>query len=141
MVKFDGTTWTVYNTSNSGLPANHIRDITIDGNGNKWIGTWGGGIVKFDGTAWTVYNNPGLHPIFINTIAIDSIGNKWIGSSSNDGLTKYDDTSWTVYNVFNSGLPNSWVRKIEIDSMAISGLNSRGIKIQWNNLTVYKATI
>jgi ligand-binding sensor domain-containing protein len=47
--KFDGVNWTVYNTSNSGLPNNRIWAIAIDGQGNKWIGTYGGGLAKFDG--------------------------------------------------------------------------------------------
>jgi hypothetical protein len=36
--------------------------IAIDGQGNKWIGTYGGGLAKFDGVNWTVYNtsNSGL---------------------------------------------------------------------------------
>ncbi len=62
LAKFDGTNWTVYNTSNSGLPDNYVSSIAIDGSGNKWIGTWHGGLAKFDGTNWTVYNtsNSGL---------------------------------------------------------------------------------
>ncbi len=39
LAKFDGVNWTVYNTSNSGLPDNHVYAIAIDGQGNKWIGT------------------------------------------------------------------------------------------------------
>ncbi len=39
LAKFDGVNWTVYNTSNSGLPSNYVRAIAIDGQGNKWIGT------------------------------------------------------------------------------------------------------
>jgi ligand-binding sensor domain-containing protein len=39
LAKFDGVNWTVYNTSNSGLPDNYVYAIAIDGQGNKWIGT------------------------------------------------------------------------------------------------------
>jgi ligand-binding sensor domain-containing protein len=39
LAKFDGVNWTVYNTSNSGLPDNYVNAIAIDGQGNKWIGT------------------------------------------------------------------------------------------------------
>jgi ligand-binding sensor domain-containing protein len=62
LAKFDGINWTVYNTSNSGLPDNYVYAIAIDGQGNKWIGTLGGGLAKFDGVNWTVYNtsNSGL---------------------------------------------------------------------------------
>jgi ligand-binding sensor domain-containing protein len=44
LAKFDGSSWTVYNSSNSGLPSNSVYAIAIDGEGNKWIGTWGGGL-------------------------------------------------------------------------------------------------
>jgi ligand-binding sensor domain-containing protein len=42
LAKFDGVNWTVYNTSNSGLPNNYVRAIAIDGQGgeqmdwNRW---------------------------------------------------------------------------------------------------------
>ena len=48
--------WVVYNTSNSGLPSDTVNAIAIDGNGNKWIGTYDRGLAKFDGTNWTVYD-------------------------------------------------------------------------------------
>jgi ligand-binding sensor domain-containing protein len=62
IAKFDGINWTVYNTSNSGLPNDWVWAIAIDLEGNKWIGTLGGGLAKFDGINWTVYNtsNSGL---------------------------------------------------------------------------------
>lgn len=56
IVKFDGTTWTVYDQSNSDLPSDIFSSITIDNQGNKWIGTLDSGLAKFDGTNWTVYN-------------------------------------------------------------------------------------
>jgi hypothetical protein len=100
LAKFDGTNWTVYNTSNSGLPDNKVRSITIDGSGNKWIGT-GGGLAKFDGTNWTVYNtsNSGLPHNIVNSLVIDGRGNKWIGTGKwtdfmeprNGGLAVYNE--------------------------------------------------
>jgi len=86
LVKFDGTNWTVYNSSNSGLPGDIVHCIAIDDAGNKWIGLWGDGLVKFDGNNWTVYTtkNSGLPCNSVSTIAIDRNGNKWIGTV--DGL-------------------------------------------------------
>lgn len=46
----------VYNSSNSGLPHNHIRSISIDSNDVLWIGTQQGGLARFDGTNWNVTN-------------------------------------------------------------------------------------
>ena len=64
LVKLNKTTGeiTFYNKANSGLPDNDVRSLAIDGSGNKWIGTYDGGLAKFDGKNWTVYNtsNSGL---------------------------------------------------------------------------------
>ena len=77
----------MYTTSNSGLPDDGVRSIAIDGSGNKWIGTWNGGLVFFDGTNWTVHNtsNSGLPDNGVLSIAIDGSGNKWIGTGGNEG--------------------------------------------------------
>jgi ligand-binding sensor domain-containing protein len=82
LAKFDGVNWTVYNTSNSGLPFDNVSVIMIDKDGNKWIGTDGGGLVKFDGGNWIVYNesNSGLPDNWVLTISIDKEGNKWVGT-------------------------------------------------------------
>jgi ligand-binding sensor domain-containing protein len=84
LAKFDGVNWTVYNTSNSGLPSNYIRALAIDEKGNIWIGTASQGLVKFDGKNWTVYkrSNSGLPDNNVTAIAIDGRGNKWIATGA-----------------------------------------------------------
>jgi ligand-binding sensor domain-containing protein len=58
--------------------------IAIDGQGNKWIGTWFGGLAKFDGANWTVYNTFKFWIAFnddvLVQVVIDGQGNKWIGT-------------------------------------------------------------
>ena len=39
VARFDGSTWTTFNTSNSELPGNTVFAISIDSGGNKWLGT------------------------------------------------------------------------------------------------------
>ena len=54
VVKFDNKKWTVYNSTNSGLPGEYrIKSIAIDEQDNKWFGASfapnlnpGGGLVK-----------------------------------------------------------------------------------------------
>ena len=143
LAKLDGTTWTVYNTSNSGLPENYVLSIAIDGSVNKWIGTFGGGLAKFNGTIWTVYNslNSGLPDNVVWSIAIDGLGNKWIGTSG--GLAKFDGTSWTVYNTSNSGLPDNTVLSIAIDGSGnkwIGTWNGGLAKFDGTNWTVYNTS-
>jgi hypothetical protein len=131
---FDGTNWTVYNNQNSGLPSNNVTCITIDNNGNKWIGT-GGGLARFDGTNWTVYNtqNSGLPSNGVTCITIDNNGNKWIGTGG--GLARFDGTNWTVYNTQNSGLPDDYVRCIAIDNNG-----DKWIGTNWGGLARFDGT-
>ena len=82
--------WIVYDTANSGLPSDLVRDLAIDEQGNIWMGTRGGGLANFDGVNWTVYNtaNSGLPDDLIVALAIDEQGNKWIGTAGG-GLAVY----------------------------------------------------
>jgi len=83
--------WTVYDTENSGLPDNYLTNaLTIDAQGNIWIGTRSRGLAKFDGETWTVYNtgNSGLPDNWIRPLAIDRQGNIWI-STQIRGLAVY----------------------------------------------------
>ena len=47
--KFDGTSWTIYDVTSSGIPSNIVNDVTFDASGNGWFATIEG-LVKFDGT-------------------------------------------------------------------------------------------
>ena len=88
---YDGSSWTIYNTSNSGLAHNETDEVDVDLLGNKWFSTKLG-VSKFNGTTWTTYTyantNGGLssdHPDFIY---IDRMGNKWFGRWS-VGVTRF----------------------------------------------------
>jgi ligand-binding sensor domain-containing protein len=104
LASYNDTTWTFYNTLNSGLTDNVIRSIAVDIYNNKWIGTFFGGLFKFDGdTTWTSYNlsNSNIPDDFVKSIAFDTSGNIWIGTTY--GLAKFDgDTTWTIYDLSNS---------------------------------------
>jgi len=47
--KFTGSTWTHFTTQNSRLPSNRVFAVAFDGAGNKWLATFGGGLVKYKG--------------------------------------------------------------------------------------------
>ncbi len=92
LTKYDGTNWTTYNGSNSGLPIdNSVHSTAIDGNRNKWIGNIGG-LTKYDGTNWTTFtmSNSGLPDNFVLSLNIDSRGTKWIGTWDG-GLSVYNE--------------------------------------------------
>ncbi|MFC1765300.1 two-component regulator propeller domain-containing protein [Planctomycetota bacterium] len=107
------TGWTIYSTTNSGLPYNGVTALAVDSQGVVWVGTgrwWahaGGGLAKFDGTNWIVYNtgNSKLPDNDHTGLSIDAYGNIWSGTEN--GLSKFDGTNWTVYRTNNSGLPSN----------------------------------
>ena len=114
---FDGTTWTTYNTSNSGLPSNIIKTVAIEENGTMWLGTWDDdGLIKFDGANWTIYNtsNSNIPDDKVNVIIVDENQTKWIGTSL--GLAQFDGSNWTIYNPSNSGLSGYDITTICIDA-------------------------
>jgi ligand-binding sensor domain-containing protein len=59
-----------------------VPAIVIDNQGNKWFGTFGGGVSKFDGSVWKTYNpmNSGLSNGYVHAVAVDSKGIKWFGT-------------------------------------------------------------
>ena len=80
--KFDGTTWTVFNTSNSGLPNDRINSIVLDQEGNIWFGT-DGGASKFNGMDWITYDPSNSELVDdVNSIEIDLDGNIWFGTDN-----------------------------------------------------------
>jgi len=112
-----GQEWEVFNSSNSELPENKLKSVTIDKEGNLWLGTAGDGGVKFDRKdRWQIYNETtsGIPNNHVDSIAIDLNGNIWFGTG--DGICKFDgDTTWTLYNSENSGLPNDDIYPLAID--------------------------
>jgi ligand-binding sensor domain-containing protein len=140
VANFDGTTWTFYNTSNSGLPSDLVYEIAIDHDGNKWFGTLLG-IAMFDGVNWIVYDtsNSGL-PVNVGDIAIDPEGNKWFATI---GVTMFDGANWLNYNTGNSGLPSDHVTCIAFDDNGNKwfGTYDAGLaRFDGTNWTVYNTT-
>ena len=138
LIKFkkSGVILNTYDTTNSGLPIDNLQTIAIDGVGNKWIGTYLGGLVKFDDTKWTVFNtsNSGLPHNAVTSIYIDRYNNKWIGTLGG-GLAKFDDTKWTVYNTSNSALPNNYALTITEDSSGNKWIGTYGGIAKFNDTT------
>lgn len=90
IVKFDGTNWTIYDSSN--VPAlnffGYANRMCIDSGNVKWIPT-SHGIFKFDDTTWTHFDttNSGLPSNSATECECDRDGNIWIATS--DGLAVY----------------------------------------------------
>lgn len=121
------TVWNLFNTANSGLPVNFIIAVSVDKQGNKWIGTLSGGLVNHHDSVWFVYNQ--TNSIFnqycqISSIAIDSSGAKWFATDY--GLYQFNDTNWVVYNSSNSPLIGNSCKAIAFDKAGNLWLGTSG---------------
>jgi len=113
---FSFSQFTVYNSSNSGLPYNTVRCVSVDQFTNEvWAGT-DFGLANFDGTNWTIYNtsNSGLTDNLIRAVETDPSGNIWVGTLI-EGLFMFDGISWVNYTMSNSDLPDNQIKDIEFD--------------------------
>jgi hypothetical protein len=112
LAKYNGSTWTVYDTSNSGLTSNSILSLFSDG-GNLWIGTQSGAFV-FDGSNWNHYTtgNSGLCGDTVNCFTKSGNDTIWMGTYN--GLAKFYNGNWTTYTI-SDGLANNPITELVTD--------------------------
>lgn len=101
----------VYNTSNSGLPHNHVRSISIDSNDIIWIGTQQGGLARFDGVNWNSWNTSNSDIPGNNVRLVESMNNGevWVSCiiSSNPNpywISRYYEGGWENWTGISDGL-------------------------------------
>lgn len=121
---FDGTTFTVYDTSD-GLLSQNVTALLIDNQDNKWIGTGSGmSVLNASNTSFTqhtrMYIMPPpdtLNPVV--DIAMDSYGRIWaaiyVGYLAEGGIAYWDGNQWEDFHV-SDGLVGPNVRGLAIDS-------------------------
>lgn len=85
--------WQTYNTSNTPLTSDRIRQIIIENNELSWVGTYGGGLYKVNGNEWQKVCSPfvGSHILCLRP---DNKGGLWIGTAKN-GAYYYSRNNWT----------------------------------------------
>jgi ligand-binding sensor domain-containing protein len=115
LAKFDGASWEVHDTSNSGLPSDYVTRLVVDAQGKLWIAIAAQSLVAFDGERWEVYDedNAGLPRNSILSLAVDAHGSLWLGAFA--GLAKFDGEFWEVFDTSNSALPNNLVLSLASD--------------------------
>jgi sugar lactone lactonase YvrE len=109
----DGT-WANYTPDNSGLVGNYVYRVTIDKQGQVWVGTMSRlNVLAPDGT-WTTYNYPIRPDYGVTGITIDKQGQIWVGTSQGLFILAPDGT-WTTYTPANSDLPDASIYNIALD--------------------------
>jgi hypothetical protein len=97
LLKYSNSTWTMYNRTNSQVPATFENDVEIitDANSNVWLWSFDHGLTKFDGTYWTMYNNLAYSYQLMMPFAADRNGWVWLrgpawtGQFNGDSITYY----------------------------------------------------
>ena len=97
--------WEVLTQSNSALPWDMTRSVTVDWENNDWI-TTDNGLCKITANRIQVFNAKNS-PIeekfgksFTSNISLDSNGNIWFANSYQ--IIKYDQKHWSVFDNLNS---------------------------------------
>jgi len=89
---YDGNVIAHYDTTNSGISSNFVHAIIVDGGGNLFIGTFGGGLNILDSLGgWHVYNtgNSMLPDDDVFALEFDNLNRLYIGTSGG-GLAYMD---------------------------------------------------
>ena len=118
LVHFNKGRWTMYDTSNSGMPGNFVASLAIDARGTKWVGLYGNGACSFDGTTWKVFDVMDSRNQLKATVASFAFDNKntvWFGTYG-DGLIKYDGKNQVRLDTAGSVLPDNWVTALSYDA-------------------------
>jgi len=105
--------WASFNKNNTAPPYGIIRDLSIDRNGDLWVGAEGG-VSKFDGLTWQTFEIKGQ----ISSLQFDSQYNLWLTTFNSymEGISVYNNVEWKVYSMHNSGLNTEHVYDLAIDS-------------------------
>jgi ligand-binding sensor domain-containing protein len=136
--KFNGTTWTTYNSSTvQGLTTtNGIREIAIDTFGNKWFSDRLNGLIKFNDTIWTTHQRD-RNDVYIGSLSslvADGKGNVWF-SNQIGSISKFDGAIVLKYELPNMGIFANYIGKIVIDAQ-----NNKWVSTQNNGLSKFNDT-
>jgi len=110
--------------TNGGFIARAVYILSVDSKGNKWVGTYGGGLSRFDGQTWTRYSkDDGLGDNWVYDIEYDRDGKMWVATW--DGVSVFDGEHFKTYRVAD-GLPDKWVYSIALDRDGIFWFGTEG---------------
>lgn len=116
--KLSDSTWTLFNSTNSGYPQFPLNGTIFLKGDSTFIGTNKGLVMVYNDVASVILDisNSTLGTQAIYCFYIDSYENKWLGTFD-FGLVKWiNDSTFASFNTSNSNLPNNFINAIDEDS-------------------------
>lgn len=117
LVKYDGTTWELYNSSNTNLTSFIDGwNIELDQQGNLYVVSIG--VMKFDGTTWTdITTSSNLNSYFGGHTEMLSNGTLvYANNFTGRTVGLYDGTTWTIYTASNNDFPAGDIEAMDKDA-------------------------
>ena len=107
LVRYDGTDWEVFDSTNTPMAFNKCRAVSIGPDGHVWVNNsdfnqGGDSILEFDGTAWTKYRTGMEMPwdtiwTDLSSVFVASNGDVWVGNDTLTGAARLHNGVWTLY--------------------------------------------
>ncbi len=92
--RWDGKEWKRY-TATDGLPANAVKAIADDADGNLWAGTAGGGLVCLREGHFTAFTRTdGLPSDDVTSLLVEKEGGLWVGTTG--GVARFRNGQWSA---------------------------------------------
>jgi ligand-binding sensor domain-containing protein len=105
-----------YHRLNSGLKANQVYTVAVDGQGGVWLGTDNGAIYRSGDGSWSYFTreNSPLTVNNIQAIAVDELGGVWFGTWGGGAYYLDQNKNWHSYHTLNSPLPGNRIYAIAL---------------------------
>jgi len=114
----DGDEWSTFTAANSGLVANDVTGLLVDGWGLIWLGTHEHGVSVFDSSDWDsfAFADHGLPSNYITDITFGADDSVWVATTDR-GFGVLRGATWTTYSRASTEdqLASDKVRTIAID--------------------------
>ncbi len=110
--------WKTFTTENSPLLNDNIRVLTVDNQGQVWVGTYQGLYSVSPDGIWVNYANKNSNLLGneITALAIDGLGNVWVGTDN--GLLVLDSKGHEIYVEQDDAYSKSRIKALALDNYA-----------------------
>jgi ligand-binding sensor domain-containing protein len=116
VLEVDTNTYNMLNTytRDNGLANEYVFSIMVDSEGDKWLGTNGGGVSRYSNGKWiTYFPMHGLADYWVYAFTEQKNGTIWIGTWA--GLNSFNKNT-SEFKTYLKELVNEWVYGLAVDS-------------------------